>query len=80
MRRSNLDIIAEILYVAKDGARKTRIVYQCNLNFKIIKKYLGCLLDLDFLYFESPHYFSTEKGETYLSRYEALARTYSPFF
>jgi len=75
-----MDIIAAILYVARNGARKTRIVYQCNLNFKIIKKYLGCLLDLGFLHFESPHYFSTEKAETYLSRYEALAKTYSPFF
>ena len=75
-----MDIIADILYVSRAGARKTRIVYQCNLNFKIIKKYLGCLLDLGFLYFDAPQYFSTEKGETYLNRYEAFARTYSPFF
>ncbi|GAI07498.1 unnamed protein product [marine sediment metagenome] len=44
-RRNNLDISADILRTAHSGARKTRIVYQANLNFDIVKKYLKALLD-----------------------------------
>ncbi|EMR73165.1 hypothetical protein MCGE09_00002, partial [Thaumarchaeota archaeon SCGC AB-539-E09] len=33
------------LKVAQTGAKKTQIVYQANLNFKIVKKYLNRLID-----------------------------------
>jgi predicted transcriptional regulator len=39
-RRSNLEIVAEILKIARKGARKTRIVYGANLNFKMLGEYL----------------------------------------
>ena len=39
-RRSNLEIVAEILRIARKGARKTRIVYGANLNFKMLDEYL----------------------------------------
>jgi len=44
LRRNDLDICADILKVAKTGAKKTQIVYQANLNFKIVKKYLQRLI------------------------------------
>ena len=45
IRRNDLDICADILRVAKKGAKKTQIVYKANLNFKIVKKYLKRLLE-----------------------------------
>lgn len=71
-RRNNLDVTADILRTAYSGARKTRIVYQANLNFKVVKKYLRFLLEREFIIFNKPHYFTTDKGRKYLTKYEAL--------
>ena len=38
-----MDITADILKIAKYGAKKTRIVYRANLNFKILHEYLDDL-------------------------------------
>lgn len=73
MKRNNLDICADLLQVARAGARKTHLVYQANLNFKIVKGYLAKLLESGFLtYDEKGHYFTTEKGVEFLSRYDEL--------
>lgn len=37
-------IIAQILEACIDGASKTRIVYQCNLNFTTVNPYLDLLI------------------------------------
>jgi len=71
-RRNNLDINADILRTASSGALKTKIVYQANLNFKIVKRYLKDLLERKFLAFNEPRYFTTDKGNSYLKRYEDL--------
>ena len=71
-RRNNLDIMADMISTAKGGARKTQLVYKCNLNFSIVKRYIADLLEQGFMYFNAPFYYSTEDGEAYLTRYEAL--------
>jgi len=72
-RRNDLDICADILGVAQDGARKTHIVYQTNLNFNILKKYLDRLLGDDLIEkTEDHHYVTTEKGVEFLKRYREL--------
>ncbi|MDD4331849.1 MAG: winged helix-turn-helix domain-containing protein [Methanosarcinaceae archaeon] len=38
-RRSRTDIAVDILRVANNGAKKTHIVYEVNLNFNIAQKY-----------------------------------------
>lgn len=43
MRRSRIDIIIDVLEVAKMGANKTSVVYKTNLNFKLADKYLELL-------------------------------------
>ena len=73
-RRNDLDISADILRAAQGGALKTRIVYQANLNFKIVKRYLKDLIDRGLLRFSEPKYFATEKADNYLIAYEALKR------
>ncbi len=44
-KRSSDMIIAQVLEACIDGASKTRIVYQCNLNFTTVNPYLELLTD-----------------------------------
>ncbi|GAH76373.1 unnamed protein product [marine sediment metagenome] len=71
-RRNNLDICADILRIAQGGARKTKIVYGANLNFKIIKGYLKELIQSELLLHDPPNYYATPKGVTYLTKFEQL--------
>ncbi len=43
MKRSRDRIISQILDVCTNGANKTKIVYQANLNFKTVNPYLELL-------------------------------------
>ncbi|MEM2102124.1 MAG: winged helix-turn-helix domain-containing protein [Candidatus Bathyarchaeia archaeon] len=42
--RGRIDIIANILDEARNGAKKTRIMYACNLSFRQLRVYLNFLL------------------------------------
>ena len=44
-RRSRVDVICDILSEALSDANKTRLMYQCNLNFIRFNRYLQELLD-----------------------------------
>jgi predicted transcriptional regulator len=44
LKRSKHVIISEILDICKDGANKTRIVYQANLNFRTVDPYIDLLI------------------------------------
>ncbi len=74
MRRNDLDICADILQVAKTGAKKTQIVYQANLNFKIVKRYLTRLIDTGMLSTveEKRLYTTTNRGMQFLEQYNEL--------
>jgi len=72
MRRNDLDICADILRVTRNGAKKTHIVYKANLNFNMIKKYLGRLIGGGLLSHADDHYTTTDRGLSWLSRYEDL--------
>lgn len=72
-RRNDLDICADILKTAKTGAKKTRIVYNANLNFKIIEKYLRKLIENGLLQqAEDQNFLTTQKGVQFLHRYRDL--------
>jgi len=53
-------------------ALKTKIIYQCNLNFTIIKKYLSFLINGGYLNVidrkTRNHYATTQKGIDYMSK------------
>ena len=72
MRRNNLDICADILRVSKGGSKKTHIVYQANLNFKMAKRYLDKLLEKELLEQKGNQFFKTEKGSRFIEQYEAI--------
>ena len=74
-RRSNMEIVADILKIAKKGVRKTRIVYGANLNFKMLQEYLERLekAGLVIRNFEKKGMIrTTSKGRNYLQNFREL--------
>jgi predicted transcriptional regulator len=69
--RSSIDIVANILEIAKDGAKKTRIMYLANLSYELFKKYLNFSMDKNFLEYNSieKKYKTTNKGLDFLKNY-----------
>ncbi len=75
--RDRLDIIADILQVALHEAKKTQIMYQANLSYKVLQRYLNEVTDASLLQFmgENQSYLITSKGHDYLSAYKEYSRT-----
>ena len=48
-RRSNIEIIADMLKVGENGAGKTEIMYSANMSYTQIQKYLAFLLNREFI-------------------------------
>lgn len=44
-RRSNIEVVADILRIGEHGAGKTRIMYQANMSYHQLQKYLDLLVD-----------------------------------
>ena len=75
--RSKIQIAADILEVAKDGSRKTRIMYLGNLSFDLLEKYLDLLVNFGLLEFQiggqrEKTYVATEKGRRFLDDFREL--------
>jgi len=71
MKRSLFEIIAEILRVAKNGAKKTRIMYSCNLSYRKTVTFLTFLLEADLLR-TGNSFHTTQKGLQFLKGYQRL--------
>jgi predicted transcriptional regulator len=69
--RSSFEIIAEILETAKNGAKKTRIMYSCGLSYIFVQKYLDLLLQTGLLCVGNS-YHTTDKGKGFLRKYRRL--------
>lgn len=70
-RRSNIEIIADMLKVGENGAGKTEIMYSANMSYYQLQKYLHFLLSqgfIDKVTAENSHvnYQVTEKGRRLL--------------
>ena len=48
-RRSQIQIIGDILDLSRDGAKKTEILYQNNMSFTQLQEYLAFLLEKGFI-------------------------------
>jgi predicted transcriptional regulator len=68
MRRSRIDIIIDVLEVAKMGVNKTSVVYRSNLNFKLAEKYLELLQKHGLVEKRVEKYITTEKGKIFLQK------------
>ena len=69
--RSSFEIIAEILSISKNGAKKTRIMYSCGLSYRFVQKYLELLLETGLLR-RGSYYQTTDKGMGFLTKYQTL--------
>jgi len=70
-RRSRLEVVADILTEALNGANKTRIMYRANLNFLRFDRYFSDLLGKGLILRENTSdgnvlYRTTDKGRRFL--------------
>lgn len=81
-RRDRLNIMAEIIEVAKGGKLKTQIMYKVNLSFSQLKEYLFFLTEKGFLkvYVENrkKFYLTTTKGNLYIENYREMSDLLRP--
>ena len=69
--RSRLEIVADVLGVVSDGARKTQIMYQANLSYKLLVRYLKDVIDMGLVKMKDENtYELTEKGLKFLEQFE----------
>jgi len=71
MIRSTFEIIAEMLRVAKHGAKKTHIMYSCNLSYGATEEYIIYLLETGLLRIGNSFH-TTDKGIRFLRAYQTL--------
>ena len=71
-RRGSITIIVDILSVAGEKAKKTRIVYKADLNFRMLEEYLPHLVDKELIENTDGEYKTTEKGEKFLTDYQKM--------
>lgn len=70
IKRDKDAIMSEILDVCRDGANKTRIVYQANLNFRTVNPYIELLVKNDLIKIKEDKnqiYETTERGISLLN-------------
>ncbi|NIQ07921.1 MAG: hypothetical protein GWO20_20045 [Candidatus Korarchaeota archaeon] len=76
-RRDKLQIMAEVLEIAAEGALKTQIMYRANLSFTQLNNYLEFMQEIEVLEKINEDnrdiYRSTEKGLEFLERYHEIA-------
>lgn len=72
-----MEIIADILNIARDGARKTQIMYKGNLSYKLLSSYLREVIGAGLVCVgeRSNIYQLTEKGKMFLRDFEDYSRS-----
>ena len=79
-RRSRMEVIADILVEALNGANKTRVMYRANLNFLRFERYLSELLEKELMVeLNNPRsgviYRTTDKGRELLRMLKKVQET-----
>jgi predicted transcriptional regulator len=74
--RGRLDIIADILAVARQRAKKTQIMYGANLSYRLLTRYLAEIKRAYLVRFEREEgcYVLTRKGMEFLERYKEYSK------
>ena len=68
-------IISQILDICTNGASKTRIVYQANLNFRTVNPYIDLLIKNDLIKIKQGQtvlYETTERGLNMLDNFKQI--------
>jgi len=73
--RKRLEIIADILSVVRGGAKKTRIMYQANLSYRLLALYLEFVKEAGLVFIQGKgEYALTQKGHEFLERYKRFSQ------
>jgi predicted transcriptional regulator len=77
--RGRFDIMANILSSSVDGAKKTQLMYKCNMSFRQLEAYLNLLIEKKLIHKRVHNgskdptiYEITEKGHSFLRFYSSL--------
>jgi predicted transcriptional regulator len=81
-RRDRFNIMTEILDIATEKQKKTRIMYMVNLSFSQVKEYLAFLTERGFLGIRVENgkkfYETTAKGKLYIENYREMSNFLKP--
>lgn len=70
--RNRLEIIADVLSIVKGGAKKTQIMYQANLSYRLLLQYLRDVVEAGLVKLGSENSFRlTDKGLAFLRRFNS---------
>jgi len=74
--RDKFDIIADILNITKRNPKKTQIMYQANLSYKVLKKYLAEIMTSSLISYKHKEncYSLTSKGQRFLVLYKEYSK------
>ncbi len=72
--RDRLQIIADILAIVNRRARKTQIMYQANLSYKLLCRYLDEVSDAGLICLEEDFYVLTSRGRRFLARHNMYSK------
>lgn len=73
--RDRLQIVADILVITRRRAKKTRIMYQANLSYKLLCKYLEEVIAAGLVSCEDGDcYVLSVKGKEFLTRHEQYSK------
>lgn len=73
-RRSEIEILTEILKMATMDIKKTALLYKANLNHSLLNKYLNFMIEKKLLVRDNDLYSITEKGYEFLVLSRKLQR------
>jgi len=75
MKRSKHVIISRILDICQNGANKTKIVYQANLNFRTVDPYIDLLIKNNLIEVKQGKtvlYETTDRGRVLLDNFKNI--------
>ena len=73
-RRTNFEIMAEIIEFCQQPRSRTRIMYAVNLSFTAMRNYISVLQSMSFLevHHSKPRYQTTQKGIMFLRKWKEM--------
>jgi len=75
--RNRLQIIADVLSIARQGAKKTPIMYQANLSYRLLDRYIREVLNAGLVNFgDGNRYVLTAKGREFLHQHTEYSELY----
>jgi predicted transcriptional regulator len=81
-KRSSLELTADVLGAALEGAKKTAIMYRANLSFDLLNRYLDLLTTKKVLLVRDEFglYWVSPRGMKFLREYNSYKKTKSAYF